>query len=394
MAFPKCLFICGTDEDKTKAKSLLRQVYVDTNIPPSDKKLMSGLGSSHGRGGLLGSMFGYGVGDDVKKAAEWVLADPTLTWNATHTRITNMGNLFLCGWSRGAVTCFKVAKLLNPIMPNVVIHIFAIDPVPGNAGSLNTHMYSDISIQGVDRCTIICAELEQRVMFRGVVPPGFIPLGVNGEYIVMPGTHGSVASSAPLLHGNRFAAWGLDAVKHVGGAIVRRLMIEFLRQANVAMGGLCLGETNPANLDLLYCCDYAELMLHYRELKKKGEEKWTFTSHDEGRIVQQKDPTRHIGTALPHGPVLTEKGKYEGQSLESFVGGAANIRTPNSMFVNMDHIARWNAANLPDGNEVILADTGHPLNRAKLGALKAHIAGHNLGGRMASIGQWLVANGL
>lgn len=38
----------------------------------------------------------------------------------------------LCGYSRGAVTCFEVARQLNQIAPNIPVNIVADQPVPGN----------------------------------------------------------------------------------------------------------------------------------------------------------------------------------------------------------------------------------------------------------------------
>lgn len=41
-------------------------------------------------------------------------------------------SITLCGYSRGAVTCFEVAKQLNKIAPNIPVDIVADQPVPGN----------------------------------------------------------------------------------------------------------------------------------------------------------------------------------------------------------------------------------------------------------------------
>ncbi len=382
MPLPKCLFLCGTEEDKTKAKSLLRQVHNDVNLnPASGKMIQSGLGSKNGRGGFFGSVFGYGVGDNVAEAVAWV--GQGLTWNMGHTAAVDAGNVFLCGWSRGAVTCFKVANILRPMLPNAHIHVFAIDPVPGNAGSFNSHMYADIAVHGLHRVTIICAELEERVMFRGVVPPGWQPLP-PWKYIVLPGTHGSVATSAPL-GGVVDMPWGATAEKHVGGAIVRRLMIEFLQQGGVGVGGFCGQETNHPQVDLLYCCDYAELMLHYRGLKKAGEEKWKITSHDKGRVVQQKSTARQPGQLTKSGPILTEKGLYAGQTLDTF------SPMQSHMFANLDHLERWNRLQLPGYDHVVRADAGAAFSQASIDQLKNYIAGNGAGTRLLSIGQWLAA---
>lgn len=42
-------------------------------------------------------------------------------------------SITLCGFSRGAVTCFEVARVLNKIAPHIPVDIVADQPVPGNA---------------------------------------------------------------------------------------------------------------------------------------------------------------------------------------------------------------------------------------------------------------------
>jgi hypothetical protein len=41
-------------------------------------------------------------------------------------------SITLCGYSRGAVTCFEVARALNKIVPHIPVDIVADQPVPGN----------------------------------------------------------------------------------------------------------------------------------------------------------------------------------------------------------------------------------------------------------------------
>ncbi|KTC84497.1 hypothetical protein [Legionella brunensis] len=41
-------------------------------------------------------------------------------------------SITLCGYSRGAVTCFEVARVLNKIAPHIPVDIVADQPVPGN----------------------------------------------------------------------------------------------------------------------------------------------------------------------------------------------------------------------------------------------------------------------
>jgi hypothetical protein len=41
--------------------------------------------------------------------------------------------IVLCGYSRGAVTCFEITKELNKIAPNIPVYICANQPIPGSA---------------------------------------------------------------------------------------------------------------------------------------------------------------------------------------------------------------------------------------------------------------------
>lgn len=47
--------------------------------------------------------------------------------------IQEIDSITLCGYSRGAVTCFEVAKELNKIAPQIPVDIVANQPVPGNS---------------------------------------------------------------------------------------------------------------------------------------------------------------------------------------------------------------------------------------------------------------------
>lgn len=49
---------------------------------------------------------------------------------------TNIESITLCGYSRGAVTCFEVARVLYEEVPHIPVNIVADQPVPGNLYSL------------------------------------------------------------------------------------------------------------------------------------------------------------------------------------------------------------------------------------------------------------------
>jgi hypothetical protein len=96
----------------------------------------------------------------------------------------------LCGWSRGAVTCFKIAhEMLARNMGNVEVSIFAFDPVPGDAVG-NKHMWQNLSLGGnVNDCVIILAQHERRKEFHAAVPSLR-----DARFVadVMPGNHRSI----------------------------------------------------------------------------------------------------------------------------------------------------------------------------------------------------------
>lgn len=48
-------------------------------------------------------------------------------------KFASITGITLCGYSRGAVTCFNVARELNELAPNIPVNIVADNPVPGNA---------------------------------------------------------------------------------------------------------------------------------------------------------------------------------------------------------------------------------------------------------------------
>ena len=83
------------------------------------------MGNTTSAGALLGKVLGRGWDDNVYKAV-WMLTH--LKWEMGQP----IDTVNIVGWSRGAVTCLKMAnKLFEVFEDTLSVNIFAIDPVPG-----------------------------------------------------------------------------------------------------------------------------------------------------------------------------------------------------------------------------------------------------------------------
>ena len=74
--------------------------------------------------GVRGKVLGTGWNDNVYRA----------TWMLSHLifeRGQSIDTVNMVGWSRGGVTCLKIANKLNEVFPDIKVNIFAADPVPG-----------------------------------------------------------------------------------------------------------------------------------------------------------------------------------------------------------------------------------------------------------------------
>ena len=77
------------------------------------------------------------------------------------------------GHSRGGASCFKQANRLYRAGLRYPVRIFAMDPVPGCMGKLNSHMYVDLELNdhsnNVVEVMIMLAECERRKTFQPVL---------------------------------------------------------------------------------------------------------------------------------------------------------------------------------------------------------------------------------
>ena len=133
---------------------------------------------------LAGVFGGKGVEGNVQKAAQFIKdaheQDPNLKVN-------------LAGHSRGSITCYKIANALFRIDPKIEVNIFAIDPVPGNNGSVNKEMYENINLPGsVRHSFLMLAESEHRLNFRPYVDALYSIGAPHHKFDTIPGTHGGI----------------------------------------------------------------------------------------------------------------------------------------------------------------------------------------------------------
>lgn len=147
---------------------------------------LGGTANPGGAGTTSGLLFGAGVEANVSSTIEKLyLMRPQPT-------VVN-----LCGWSRGGITCAKIANKmmqLGPPLSGMAVNIFAIDPVPGsNAGGGSNWNNITISPNVRSYHTILAQhDLRSWAMdsFQAVYPR--FSDGVNLDVDVMPGSHSSI----------------------------------------------------------------------------------------------------------------------------------------------------------------------------------------------------------
>jgi hypothetical protein len=109
-------------------------LYQDRSLSAEDvgKALLATVNPLYGLGVMLGktsvvkSMLGTGVDQNVANAVT------VLSWLRTNGHLPDTINMM--GWSRGAVTCIRIAyalKQLGNSLSDVPVNIFAVDPVAG-----------------------------------------------------------------------------------------------------------------------------------------------------------------------------------------------------------------------------------------------------------------------
>jgi hypothetical protein len=146
-----------------------------------------------------GITVGYGMSRNVSAAVDWVAE------RQKNYKDVNLVNI--CGYSRGAVASFKQANAMSKHddLKKIPVRIFAIDPVPGCMGQLNSHVYKNIELEAnVKECTVILAENERRKIFRPVLHAAVLDQTATMRWDRMPGNHKGIVEQeanvdAPLL---------------------------------------------------------------------------------------------------------------------------------------------------------------------------------------------------
>jgi hypothetical protein len=137
---------------------------------------------------FLGGVFaGQGVDANVARAVRFV--------NYRKTQgVDGRLQVNLAGHSRGSMTCYKIASALDKLYGNQVnVNIFAIDPVPGNTGSINKGMYRDIALgSNVQNSFLMLAEMERRLNFRPYIDAKYAGGNAAHRFDTMPGIHGGI----------------------------------------------------------------------------------------------------------------------------------------------------------------------------------------------------------
>jgi hypothetical protein len=135
--------------------------------------------------GLPGIAAGEGVGANVRRSLSFV-----------KTRLENDKDLTvnLAGHSRGSITCYKIAYQLSQTYgTKIPVNIFAIDPVPGNNGSMNAGMYRHIDLgANLTNSFLMLAESEHRQNFRPYIDELYTMGNTRHKFDTMPGTHGGI----------------------------------------------------------------------------------------------------------------------------------------------------------------------------------------------------------
>ena len=134
-----------------------------------------------------GRAFGYGWNDNAYKSV----------WMLTHLILHEKQDIQavnIIGWSRGAVTCLKTANLLNDVLPELDVNIFAYDPVPGMDPSEHDADTRTIP-SNVKNYIAILALNDRRENFRCIGPDYIVDNSEKGawvEFLPLPGNHSDV----------------------------------------------------------------------------------------------------------------------------------------------------------------------------------------------------------
>jgi len=248
----------------------------------------------------------------------------------------------LAGHSRGSITCYKIASELQDWMPNLTVNIFAIDPVPGNNGTINEEMHERIALRGnVQHSFLMLAESEHRLNFRPYVDQIYsAEKSAKGhKFDTMPGTHGGIN----MLTGNEREA----------AALVLSRALRFLQKHGSQFR---LGVANSILDDISTLRKYSELMLRIKRYNAHatvnplksfknamGNLATTSFNIDKHRIVNVAGPKETWGTAGHEVPLPHSAGRSDhhglGMNAALTLMGLSNPHSQraNRFFANKEH---------------------------------------------------------
>ncbi len=198
-------------EDLTRRQAIQREQGVDISTPAGRRKFAEhaiggmGWGQAPGYkpGGLKkvptafvskGTGTGYGWDDNIAEAIAVIFdrMDPT-----SNKHIPRLTTLNLMGWSRGAVTCLRIANKLDEIMMTgsvnggLRVNIFAVDPVAGWDAGLK--LKDTKEVPGIVKNYIATLAMDER---RGAFAPQdkervevLHPSQTNYAFLPFPGNH-------------------------------------------------------------------------------------------------------------------------------------------------------------------------------------------------------------
>lgn len=181
---------CGTGYNRF-SNDVVGQLYRETvtNCVVTDGV---GGGGPHGNAGgawtISGLVGGVGVDANVGFVVNEVKGRHT---SGSQNMVFNM-----LGWSRGAVTCIKIANALNAdsATRTIPVNIFAIDPVPGGS-ALNNHMWRSITMTpNIRLCNVVLSQHDRRSLFAPYYPE---VLGPFTDVDIMPGDHSTIVEEKP-----------------------------------------------------------------------------------------------------------------------------------------------------------------------------------------------------
>jgi hypothetical protein len=137
---------------------------------------------------LGGMLFGSGLEKNVDNVVEMLYLMRPMP------RVLNM-----CGWSRGAITCAKIANKLSQLGPplsQIAVNIFAIDPVPGSNTGGGSNWKNIAMTPNVRYYHTVLAQHDRRGLvddaFQAVYPA--FSANTNLDVDIMPGTHSSIVT--------------------------------------------------------------------------------------------------------------------------------------------------------------------------------------------------------